>query len=178
MLTAGVNYVVAPKLICAILACVVFALGKPHKLAIYLELPKLVGNITHMINDHISDMFTRLSNAYAVGKKTVDMPFTKMCEAVAKVMLEEKYLRKVEAVSNGKAHSTLKLTLAYQGSTPSVSHIRRISKPGVRIYRSLSQFKPILSGLGISILSTSRGIMSDRQARLAHLGGEVLVELW
>jgi len=147
-------------------------------LAIYLELPKLAGNINYMINDHISDMFTRLSNAYAVGKKTVDMPFTKMCEAVAKVMLEEKYLRKVEAVSNGKAHSTLKLTLSYQGSTPSVSHIRRISKPGVRIYRSLSQFKPILSGLGISILSTSRGIMSDRQARLAHLGGEVLVELW
>ena len=76
-----------------------------------------------MINDHISDMFTRLSNAYAVGKKTVDMPFTKMCEAVAGVMLEEKYLRKVELVSPDKTHSTLRLTLSYRGSTPAVSQV-------------------------------------------------------
>jgi len=132
-----------------------------------------------MINDAVSDMIVRIANAYAVGKKTVSMPHTKILEAVAKVMEIEKYLTKVEVVIDEKtSHKTLKVTLAYKAGTPSITNIRRISKPGTRIYRSLHDFKPVLSGLGIAILSTPKGILSDRQARKDHVGGEVLAELW
>ena len=131
-----------------------------------------------MINDHISDMLTRLNNAYTVGKKTVSMPHTKILEAVAGVMLEEKYLSKVEVVTAEGQHKELKLTLLYQNGNQAMAHVKRISKPGVRIYRRRRDFKPVLSGLGIAVLSTSKGVMSDRQARKLRVGGEVLAELW
>ena len=131
-----------------------------------------------MINDHISDLLTRLNNAYVVGKKTITMPHTKMIEAVARVMLEEKYLRAVEVVTSEKKHQQLKLTLLYESGNRAMTHVTRISKPGVRIYRRRRDFKPVLSGLGIAILSTSKGIMSDRKARESRVGGEVLAELW
>jgi len=131
-----------------------------------------------MINDHISDMVTRIKNAYAMHKKTVSMPHTKVLEAVAKVMLDEKYLAKVEVTGDTPVTKTLTLTLAYKADTAAVSAIKRISKPGVRMYRPLHSFKPVLSGLGIAILTTSKGIMSDRQAKLSKVGGEVLLELW
>ncbi len=131
-----------------------------------------------MINDHISDMITRLNNAYTVGKKTVSMPHTKILEAVAAVMLEEKYLSKVEAVEVEGKHKELKLTLLYQSGNQALAHVKRISKPGVRISRRRRDFKPVLSGIGIAILSTSKGVMSDRQARQSRVGGEVLAELW
>lgn len=131
-----------------------------------------------MINDHISDLLTRLNNAYVVGKKTIIMPHTKMIEAVARVMLEEKYLRAVEVVTSAKKHRELKLTLLYESGNRAMTHVTRISKPGVRLYRSRRNFKPVLSGLGIAILSTSKGVMSDRKARESRVGGEVLAELW
>lgn len=131
-----------------------------------------------MINDHVSDMVTRIKNAYAMHKKTVAMPYTKVLEAVAKVMLDEKYLAKIEVNGEKVTDKTLVLTLAYKADTAAVSSIKRISKPGVRIYRQVDNFKPVLSGLGIAILSTSKGIMSDRQAKISKIGGEVLLELW
>lgn len=131
-----------------------------------------------MINDHISDMLTRINNAYAVHKKTVSMPSTKIVKAVAEVLLSEKYVSKVEETVGDNGFKTLTITLAYKNDAPAISHIKRISKPGVRIYRPLHSFKPVLSGLGIAILTTSKGIMSDRKAKMAHIGGEVLAELW
>ncbi len=131
-----------------------------------------------MINDHISDMFARLANAYAVRKKTVTLPHTKVVEAVARVMLNEKYLSGVEVVTPSHGHKTLQLTLSYKDGVPALSHVRRISKPGVRQYSQIQNIKPILSGMGIAIISTSKGIMSSRAAKLAHLGGEVLAQLW
>ena len=131
-----------------------------------------------MINDHVSDMLTRINNAYLVHKKTVSMPYTKVIEAVAQVMLDEKYLAKLEVTGEKLTEKKLVLTLVYKADTPAISHIRAISKPGVRIYRPLHSFKPVLSGMGIAILTTSKGIMSDRAAKIAHVGGEVLVELW
>lgn len=131
-----------------------------------------------MINDHISDMVTRIKNAYAMHKKTVSMPHTKVLAAVAQVMLDEKYLSQIAVVGDKAVSKSLVLTLAYQDDVAAISAIKRISKPGVRIYRPLHSFKPVLSGLGIAILSTSKGIMSDRSAKLAKIGGEVLVELW
>lgn len=131
-----------------------------------------------MINDHISDMIVRIKNAYAMHKKTVSMPYTKVLEAVVKVLVEEKYLGSYEVNGKTVVDKALVLTLAYKEDTAAISHIKRISKPGVRMYRPLHSFRPVLSGLGIAILTTSKGIMSDRQAKLNKVGGEVLLELW
>ena len=131
-----------------------------------------------MINDHISDMVTRIKNAYAMHKKTVSMPYTKVLEAVASVMLEEKYLSDLKVEGEKVTDKKLILTLAYKADTAAISSIKRISKPGVRIYRHVNDFKPVLSGLGIAILSTSKGVMSDRKAKINKIGGEVLAELW
>lgn len=130
-----------------------------------------------MINDHLSDMFVRIKNASAVGKKTVAVPYTQLCNAVAQVMLAEKYLAGVE-VTGDSPKQQLVLTLLYHQSTPAISSLRRISRPGVRIHRRTNSLKPVLSGLGISILTTSAGVMSDRVARTRKLGGEVLAELY
>lgn len=131
-----------------------------------------------MINDHISDMVTRIKNASAMHKKTVSMPYTKVLEAVAKVLVEEKYLAKLAVDGDKVTEKKLVLTLAYKGDSAAISTIKRVSKPGVRIYRPLHEFKPVLSGLGVAVLSTSKGVMSDRQAILNKVGGEVLLELW
>ena len=131
-----------------------------------------------MINDHISDMITRINNAYAMHKKTVSMPYTKVIESVAQVMLSEKYLSDLQVTGDTVTTKQLALSLSYKDDTAAISSIKRISKPGVRIYRHVHDFKPVLSGLGIAILSTSKGIMSDRHAKIAKIGGEVLLELW
>lgn len=131
-----------------------------------------------MINDHISDMITRIKNAYAMHKKTVSMPYTKVLEAVGNVLLSEKYIAKLEVKGETVTDKELVVTLSYKDDTAAISSIKRISKPGVRIYRRVDSFKPVLSGLGIAILSTSKGIMSDRQAKINKIGGEVLLELW
>jgi small subunit ribosomal protein S8 len=123
-------------------------------------------------------MITRIKNAYAMHKKTVSMPYTKVLEAVAKVMLDEKYLGDVQVTGEKVTDKTLVLSLVYKADTAAISHVKRISKPGVRIYRHVKDFKPVLSGLGIAILSTSKGIMSDRNAKINKIGGEVLAELW
>lgn len=131
-----------------------------------------------MINDHVSDMLTRINNAYLVHKKTVSLPYTKVTEAVARVMLDEKYLANLEVTGDKITEKKLVITLAYKGDSPAISRLKVVSKPGVRIYRPLHNFKPVLSGMGIAILTTSKGIMSDRAAKIAHVGGEVLAELW
>lgn len=131
-----------------------------------------------MINDHVSDMITRIKNGYAMHKKTVSMPYTKILEAVANVMHDEKYLSSVNVEGESVTDKKLVLTLSYKADSAAISSIKRISKPGVRIYRQVNNFKPVLSGLGIAILSTSKGVMSDRQAKINKVGGEVLAELW
>jgi len=123
-------------------------------------------------------MVTRIKNAYAMHKKTVSMPYTKVLEAVANVMLDEKYLSAVVVEGEKVTDKKLVLTLSYKADSAAISSIKRISKPGVRIYRQVDNFKPVLSGLGIAILSTSKGVMSDRQAKINKVGGEVLAELW
>ncbi|PIR99287.1 30S ribosomal protein S8 [Candidatus Collierbacteria bacterium CG10_big_fil_rev_8_21_14_0_10_44_9] len=131
-----------------------------------------------MINDHISDMITRIKNTYSMHKKIVMMPYTKVLASVAKVMLDEKYLSDVKVEGTKVTDKKLFLTLSYKSDTAAISAIKRISKPGVRIYRHVNDFKPVLSGLGIAILSTQKGIMSDRNAKINKIGGEVLLELW
>lgn len=128
------------------------------------------------MNDRISDMITRIRNGYLAGKKEVSLPHTIVLEKIAGVLVEEKYLMASRVEGEGK--KTLILTLAYAGHTPAVSVIRRISKPGVRMYTKTRGIKPVLSGLGIAVLSTPSGVMTDRSAKKAKVGGEVLFELW
>lgn len=130
-----------------------------------------------MVTDTLSDMLTRLKNATLIGKKIVALPYAKNCEAVARVMQEEKYLTAVKVEGEGK-NKQLILTPAYVGGESAFHSLRRISKPGVRIYSPYKELKPVLSGMGISIISTSKGVMSDRSAKMQKLGGEVLLELW
>lgn len=130
-----------------------------------------------MVTDSISDMLTRLKNATMVGKKTVRSPFSKTCEAVAQVLLAEKYLQALSVEGEGKDR-VLVLTPAYVKGESAIHSVKRISKPGVRIYSPYKELRSVLSGLGISVVSTSQGIMSNREAGKQHLGGEVLLELW
>lgn len=129
------------------------------------------------MNDRLSDMATRIRNGYLAGKSEVTMPSTNLLLKVADVMVEEKYLKSA-IVEGDHPHKTLKLILNYAGTRPSIQNIKRISKPGVRIYKPSNSLIPILSGLGITIISTSHGIMTGKTARKNNLGGEVLLELW
>lgn len=128
------------------------------------------------MNDHLSDMLARIKNAYKVGKKSLSMPHTKLIEMVGKVLLEEKYLSDLKV--EGDLKKTITFVLNYVNGAPVLSSAKMVSKPGVRIYQKAKDIRPILSGLGISILSTSHGVMSNKAAKKSQLGGEVLMELW
>ncbi len=130
-----------------------------------------------MHSDTLSDMLIRVKNAAAVNKTKVILPHTKVNEAVLRVMLDANYIDKLEVIEV-EGFKNLDITLKYVKGTSAISHIKRISKPGVRIYTSISDLHRVLSGYGMAIISTSKGIMSDKSARRAHLGGEVLAELW
>lgn len=128
------------------------------------------------MNHALSDMLARIKNAYKVGKKTVSMPHANLLEAVARVLVAEKYLGEVAVENNPK--KTLTLTLNYVNGAPALTSAKMISVPGVRIYKKSTDLKPILSGMGIAVISTSKGIISDKAARKQKIGGEVLMELW
>ena len=131
-----------------------------------------------MMTDPIADMLTRIRNAVSVERPHVEMPISKVKKGVAEVLKREGYIwdwSEVEETPFGK----LRIELKYGPSGERViQRIRRISKPGCRVYSRSRDLRPILNGLGISILSTSQGVMSDREARQQKLGGEVLCEVW
>ncbi len=130
------------------------------------------------MTDKISDMITRIRNGYLASKAEVSLPHTNLLEKIAQVLVTEKYLAGSSVTESEDGKKTLKLTLNYSGHTPAISTIKRVSKPGVRIYTPVSGLKPVLSGLGLAILSTSHGVMTDRAAKQQKIGGEVLFELW
>jgi len=130
-----------------------------------------------MISDTLGDMLTRIRNASMVNKKSLTVPHTKLNLAVLKVIHEAGYLTSVEVDKSGKFPQIL-IKLKYVKGKSAISHIKRISKPGIRIYTQIADFRAVLSGLGLGIISTSFGVVSDRQARKINLGGEVLAELW
>lgn len=130
-----------------------------------------------MHSDPLSDMLIRLKNASAVRKVSVAVPKSKMNQAVLKLMLEENYVADVQEDNSGK-FPLLVVKLKYMGGSGAIQHVKRISKPGVRIYSRSGDIKKTLSGYGLKIISTSKGIMTDSLARKNKLGGEVLAELW
>jgi small subunit ribosomal protein S8 len=139
-----------------------------------------------MMTDPIADMLTRIRNAVRVERPIVEMPHSKVKRGVAEVLKREGYIwdwreenLEGQDESNGPEKKVLCIDLKYGPNGERViRHIRRVSKPGCRVYSRASALRPILNGLGISIISTSRGVISDREARQKKLGGEVLCELW
>lgn len=131
-----------------------------------------------MMTDPIADMLTRLRNAVRVERPHVDLPASKVKRGLAEVLKREGYIWDWEEIAAEPA-SQLRLHLKYGPNGERViRHVRRVSKPGRRIYSGATKLKPVLGGMGIFILSTSRGVISDREARQRKLGGEVLCEIW
>ncbi len=130
------------------------------------------------MTDPIADMLTRIRNAVRIERPQLELPASKVKRGLADVLKREGYIWDWEEVEAKPAHQ-LRLFLKYGPNGEKViRHIKRVSKPGRRIYRGVSDLKPVLNGLGISVISTSQGVMSDREARTGKLGGEVLCEIW
>lgn len=131
-----------------------------------------------MMTDPIADMLTRIRNAVRVERGHVEMPLSKVKRGLAEVLKREGYIWDWSEVESQPAPK-LRIELKYGPNGERViRHIRRVSKPGLRVFKGATDLRPVLNGLGISIISTSRGVISDREARQRNLGGEVLCELW
>ena len=131
-----------------------------------------------VMTDPIADMLTRIRNANAALHESVEIPVSRMKAAVLEILKEEVFVKSVETVENGK-HTVLKVTLKYGSNNEKViTGIKRISKPGLRVYAKKEELPRVLGGLGIAVISTSKGVMSDKQARKEGLGGEVLAYVW
>jgi small subunit ribosomal protein S8 len=131
-----------------------------------------------MMTDPIADMLTRIRNAVSVERRIVEMPISKVKQGVAEVLKREGFIWDY-TLEEGKPVGRLRIDLKYGPSGEKIiRHIRRVSKPGCRVYSRAKDLRPVLNGLGISILSTSRGVMSDREARQQKVGGEVLCQIW
>ncbi|MBP9699977.1 30S ribosomal protein S8 [Candidatus Woesebacteria bacterium] len=131
-----------------------------------------------MITDPIADMLTRIKNAYMARKETVIMPYSKVKESIAKVLIEHKYIKDAEMQAEDDGKKNLKVTLSYVGKTPAMTDVKRVSKPGLRKYSGVDTIKRTLGGYGITIVSTSQGVMDDKSAKKKNIGGEVLCQVW
>ena len=130
------------------------------------------------ITDPIADMLTRIRNAGAARHATVDVPASKMKKAIAQILLDEGYIKAYEIVEDG-VQGTIKITLKYTANREkAISGLRRVSKPGLRVYAGADELPRVLKGLGIAIVSTSKGVMTDKKARELNIGGEVLAFVW
>jgi len=129
------------------------------------------------ISDVIADMLTRIRNANNAKHETVDIPASNMKKAIADILLEEGYIKGYQVIEDGK-QGVIRITLKYNGKQKIIQGIRRVSKPGLRIYAGFEDMPKVMNGLGIAIVSTSKGIMTDKKAREAKVGGEILAFVW
>lgn len=129
------------------------------------------------ITDPIADMLTRIRNANSAKHATVDIPASKMKKSIADILLDEGYIKGVQLIEDG-AQGVIRVTLKYNSNDKVISGLRRVSKPGLRVYAGADELPRVLRGLGIAIISTSKGVMTDKKARAAHIGGEVLAFVW
>ena len=129
------------------------------------------------ITDPIADMLTRIRNAGSAKHPTVDIPASKMKKAIAEILLEEGYIKHFQIINDG-VQGVIKVTLKYNSGERAIMGLRRVSKPGLRVYAGADELPRVLRGLGIAIISTSRGVMTDKKARAANIGGEVLAFVW
>ena len=129
------------------------------------------------ITDPIADMLTRIRNANTAKHPTVDVPASNMKKAIAQILLDEGYIKNFQLIDDG-TQGVIRITLKYNGSEKVISGLRRVSKPGLRVYAGADELLRVLRGLGIAIISTSKGVMTDKAARAQHIGGEVLAFVW
>ena len=131
-----------------------------------------------MMTDPIADMLTRIRNGMTAGLKAVDMPASKVKEEVARVLLQEGFIDAWKTVESTPQNLLRVYLKVLEDGTQVMRGIKRISKPGRRMYCGVAELKPVLAGTGVAVVSTSKGMMSDRQCREARIGGEVLCEVW
>ena len=130
------------------------------------------------MSDTIADMLTRLRNAVSAKHKTVDVKNSRICQGIAKVLKDEGYITDFAVLDDGTKQGLIRMTIKYSPTGEKIiREIHRISKPGCRVYRGVTEFPKVLDGLGIAVLSTSRGVLSDRQARQQNIGGELLATI-
>ena len=130
------------------------------------------------ITDPVADMLTRIRNANSAKHDTVDVPASNLKKAIAQILLDEGYIKSFELVDNGN-QGVIRINLKYLAKkAPVLSGLKRVSKPGLRIYAGAEELPRVLKGLGIAIVSTSKGVMTDKKARELHIGGEVLAFVW
>ena len=130
------------------------------------------------ITDTIADMLTRIRNANSAKHDTVDVPASNMKKAIAQILVDEGYIKNYQIIEDGK-QGIIRITLKYgENKSQIITGLRRVSKPGLRIYASCEDLPKVMNGLGIAIVSTSKGSMTDRAARKANCGGEVLAFIW
>ena len=130
------------------------------------------------ITDPVADMLTRIRNANSAKHDTVDVPASNLKKAIAQILLDEGYIKAFQITDEG-VQGNIHITLKYVGEKEKViSGLRRVSKPGLRVYAGAEELPKVLKGLGIAIISTSKGVMTDKKARELHVGGEVLAFVW
>lgn len=130
------------------------------------------------ISDTIADLLTRIRNASTAKHATVDIPASNVKKAITEILADEGYIKGFQILDDGK-QGIIRVTLKYtEDRTPVISGLRRVSKPGLRIYSSCEDMPKVRKGLGIAIVSTSKGIMTDKKARALHVGGELLAYIW
>ena len=130
------------------------------------------------ITDPVADMLTRIRNANTAKHESVDVPSSNLKKAIAKILLDEGYIKSYEVVEDG-TQGVIRIQLKYlAGKEKVISGLRRVSKPGLRVYAGADELPRVLKGLGIAIISTSKGVMTDKAARANHVGGEVLAFVW
>ena len=129
------------------------------------------------LTDPIADMLTRIRNAVRAKHTTVDVPYSKVKNEIANILLNEGFIADAEIVENG-THKNIRITLKYKENKCVIQGLKRISKPGLRIYAEKEELPRVLNGLGIAIISTSKGIVTDKEARKLNVGGEVMAYIW
>ena len=129
------------------------------------------------ISDVIADMLTRIRNANDAKHETVDIPASNLKKSIAAILADEGYIKGYQVVEDGK-QGIIRITLKYVGKQKVIQGLRRVSKPGLRIYSNCEDMPKVMNGLGIAIVSTSKGVMTDKKARQANVGGEILAFVW
>ena len=130
------------------------------------------------ITDPIADMLIRIRNANSAKHDTVDIPASNMKKAIAQILVDEGYIKNYKIIEDGK-QGVIRVTLKYgEGKSQAITGLRRVSKPGLRNYSNVEEMPKVMKGLGVAIVSTSKGIMTDREARKQNVGGEVLAFIW
>lgn len=132
------------------------------------------------ITDTIADLLTRIRNASTAKHETVDVPASNMKKAIVQILVDEGYVKSFTVIEDkSNLQGTIRIVLKYgAGKQPAITGLRRVSKPGLRVYTNVEDMPKVLKGLGIAILSTSKGVMTDKKARVENVGGEVLAYIW